>query len=374
MVGWKVKRVKEGKYLVKPILGKSAKGNVWFKKITEIDWSKKKNNGYIFKGEFIPWWMYSPVSEGDVILFVDKRTGEAQLYMFQGGEMVLKGKYNYKSDFESLRRRVDELLSNEVQEDEVQEDNNEKLVVEFTVEKTVKRDFGYSEKYLKYNDERIPYKAILKNGQLIAIVSRGYYLLENEKLWELIRKKAEEKKLDAEIVSKSMTRIHIAVYSKDRDCAALVHNSVDASLALRVDLLIKINDVYTVFRVRDLKQVYRRHTKNLNKFTDELWQTIEQILDKGEYYKAFLANLDSVKLKDVEEDLKELLEVFPKKYWESAWYDYRRGRIRTLKEFYELVARKVWQAQKVDFMTKVGRFDKLNEIMFILVKFNEEEG
>jgi len=373
MVGWKVKRIGE-RFLVKPVLTSDAKGNVWFKKVREIDWEKQ--NGYTFVGEFMQWWIYSPVEEGDIVLYVDKRTGEAQVYRFEEGKMNLVGRYDYKSAFEQLRKDIDKLLTGkeiEVEEEvqEVNEEAVEKLVVEFDVEKTVKREYGYSEKYLKYRGERIPYKAILKNGKLLAIVSRGYHLVENEKLYEIVSKYAEERGYVVDIVSQSMARIHVFVGPKDSEVAAIVHNSVDGSFALRIDLAVKLNGVYTIFRVRKFQQIYKKHTKNIEKFIGELVQSIDAVLQEAKEYKDFIVQLGNFKISDMEQDVKDFIEAgFPKKHWEPVWYKYKKGEIETLKQLYEELAKKIWQDVKLDFKTKVGRFDKLNEIMVILSRYS----
>jgi len=376
MVGWKVKKVGE-KVLVKPILAGNAKGNVWFKKVKEIDWSK--DNGYAFIGEFMPWWLWSEVVDGDIVLYVDKRTGEAQVYKFENEKMNLVGRYDYKSAFEMLRKGIDRILTGgevEVKEEvqEVNEDEVEKLVVEFGVEKTVKHEYGYAEKYLKFRGEKIPYKAILKNGSLLAIVSRGYHLVENERLEEIVRKYANEKGYLADVVWKSLRRIHMFVKpNEESDIAAVIHNSVDGSMALRIDLAIKLNGVYTVFKVRRFQQVYKRHTKNVEKFINELTNAIDVILGEAEEYKKFIEQLGNFKIKDMEQDVRDFIEAgFPKKHWEPVWYKYKKGEVMTLKQMYEELAKKVWQDNRLDFKTKVDRFDKLNEIMVILSRYSGE--
>ena len=42
------------------------------------------------------------------------------------------------------------------------------------------KEYNITEAYLKYNDKHTPYKAILKNNRLVAIVGRGYQVLPNE--------------------------------------------------------------------------------------------------------------------------------------------------------------------------------------------------
>lgn len=372
---WKVKKVKKDgleKYMVKPVLDKSAKGNVWFKIVEEIDWTR--DNGYSFIGQFMPWWLYSEIEDGQVVLYVDKRSGEAQVYQFENGQMVLKGRYDYKSAFKELRKDIDKLLTGgEVEEEEevqeVQEDGVEKLIVEFDVEKTIQRDYGYAEKFLSYRGEKTKYKAILKDGKLVAIVSRRFYLLENERLYDIVKKYGEDRGYEVSIISQSFTRIHVLVKPPEKDYAVVVHNSVDGSMALRVDLLIRLKSgVYTVFRVRDVSQVYRKHTKNLMKFIEELVQTIDTILDGADRFKKFISSLDDYKISDLEQDIRDTIEaVFPKKHWEGVWYKYKRGQISTLKEMYENFAEKIWQDARLDFKTKVDRFDKMNQWIFVLI-------
>lgn len=379
MVDWKVKVVKkDGKeqYFVKPVFDKSAKGNVWIKAVEEIDWTR--NNGYSFIGKFLPWWMYSPVQNGQVVLFVDKSSEEAQIYQFKDGKMKLIGRYD-RSAFKELRKKIHDLLSgSEVKEEEqvqkVPVEEVEKLIVEFDVEKTVQRDYGYSEKFLSYMGKRTKYKAILKDSQLIAIVSRGFYLLENEKLYDILKKYGEQKGYIVDIISQSLSRIHIKVQPSGSRYAVVVHNSVDASMALRADLLIQVKDgIYTVFRVRDnITHIYKKHTKNMLNFIQEL-NIIEQILKKSQEYDMFIDRLGEYKISDYEQDIRDMVEaVFPKKHWEPVWFDYKRGRIKTLKDMYQAFAEKIWRDTRLDFKTKVDRFDKMNQMFFVLVGFDVE--
>jgi hypothetical protein len=56
----------------------------------------------------------------------------------------------------------------------------ETMTVEYDVEKTVRRGYGYEEKLLRFKGTNIRSKAIVKDGQHIAIVGRGYRLIPNE--------------------------------------------------------------------------------------------------------------------------------------------------------------------------------------------------
>jgi len=64
----------------------------------------------------------------------------------------------------------------------------EKLHVEFEVESEDLRwqEYDVIEKYLKYNGRRTKFKAIVKSGNLVNLVSRRYTVIPNELLVEEI--------------------------------------------------------------------------------------------------------------------------------------------------------------------------------------------
>jgi hypothetical protein len=250
-----------------------------------------------------------------------------------------------------------------------------KLLVEFGVEKEIKRDYGYVEKYLTYRGESTPYKAIVKNGELLAIVSRRYRLIENERVIEICKKIAEKKDFDFD-VTETLTRVH--VFLGDGDRGVVVHNSVDGSYAFRIDAYVKLNEtVKTVFKIRDVEQVYKRHLKSVDNVVSKLEEIIAEIIKKADEFKYFIHKLDSLYATNYKDELEQLRDLFPKKYIETALAlltsKTLTGENITLKQFYERVASAVWTAD-IDMKTKVDYFDTLNSVMFAIVGWSDAGG
>lgn len=243
----------------------------------------------------------------------------------------------------------------------------EKLVVEFGVEKEIERDYGYVEKYLTHNSESTPYKAIVKNGELLAIVSRRYKLIENERVIEICKEISDALGFDMDYyVSESKTRVHIFLYADDK--GVVVHNSVDGSYAFRLDAVVRLSEtVNTIIGVKNVEQVYKKHFGSLEVAIDDLSKIIKEILDKAEEFRYFIHKLDTMKVADYLEELKTLEDLLPKKYVVKALRISTQrsltGDAVTLKNLYERIASDIWTAQ-IDMKTKVQYFNNLNQLMF----------
>jgi len=238
------------------------------------------------------------------------------------------------------------------------------LVVEFEVESEVKRDFGYVEKYLKYAGQEIPYKAIVRNGKFLAIVSRRYLLIENEKILEICKRIADKKgfEISHETYPPGLdTRIHVKMMRGD--VGVVVHNSVDGSCSLRVDAMVKISkNTSTIFRIKNLKEVCRKHYGTAKILVEDLEKIITAIMDEAKEFKYFIDKLESYSASDFLEELQVLEEILPKRYVKKVLATAKVSGM-TLKEFYERIANKIWNA-KIDMKTKIDYFNVLNNLMF----------
>jgi len=208
----------------------------------------------------------------------------------------------------------------------------EKLVVEFGVEETIDKDYGYQEKKLLYNGERIPYKAILKDGELIAIVSRKYSLIPNEQVAEVAEKFAEENQYEISIVDE-FPRIYIKLMQGRN--GYLISNSVDGSLSLRVDLI--HNGVYMPITALQFK---RRHVGSIDVKTLEL--LIKECQKTSAKLTEFLENMQEVELD------KEIFETINNKIPKKFRVDYNSMKLDrtviTLKDFFEAATSKIWSS------------------------------
>lgn len=111
----------------------------------------------------------------------------------------------------------------------------EKIIVEFEVEKTVDSGYGIQQKYLLYNGEPTKYKAIVKDGNLIAIVSRGYALLPNRKILLDMKEAAA---LPEETVERNWNKVRMLLRIPiGKGFELLIVNSEDSSMTLSIHLL-----------------------------------------------------------------------------------------------------------------------------------------
>lgn len=243
-----------------------------------------------------------------------------------------------------------------------------KVVLEFDVEKVEEVGHGIEVKYLRHFGERVPYKAVLKDGQFVAIVGSRYVVIPNERIIEAVERIAKDRGYEIERIQKDdVRRVHIFVRVDD-GVGFVVHNSIDMSMALMVNLVLKVGNARTIIRT-NLNNVYRKHTKSVEQLVDELDNTIENVVDGAAEFKEFLARTRSVKAKDVIEGLEELAKILPKKYTEPAVARAKIGLDRdmiTLGDIYEQIANEIWKAN-VDMRTKLQRYKVLNEAMAMLV-------
>jgi len=242
----------------------------------------------------------------------------------------------------------------------------EKIVVEFEVEKTVEREYGYQEKMLKYRGSDTRYKGIVKDGKLIAVLGRGYKLIPNEAV------DAEIKKMRNFSVSEKTEkwRKYWWLEKEGENVGVLVVNSVDGSEALKV--IAYVPGEYSILVGSKLQNVYRRHTSKVD--LSGLGEIVNEVMDAAIGYKQWLVKLDLIEAKDNVAVLEMLAEDMPKKYVEKALVTAKvrntlDGAKFSLKMFYECVAKKIWNAES-DMRTKIRLYRLLNNCMFSIVEWD----
>lgn len=238
----------------------------------------------------------------------------------------------------------------------------EKLIVEFDVERTVDREHGYKEKYLRYNGEPIDYKAIIKDGKLIALVKSGYKLIPNETFINSIKSIAEEKQY--RFASKIVGTRAVAILAKN-GTSLMFTNSVDGTLAVQGFVLVG----NAMFKS---KSVYRRHTSNM-KVLDELREYVETVEGEVEKWKTFYEQMHMTPIDDKKSEmLKEMLENsrLPKKYTKSVLYGLVAKTLKSVGELYDVVSRQIWGAD-VDIRTKITLYKELNDVVFMVMGVSE---
>lgn len=248
----------------------------------------------------------------------------------------------------------------------------EKLLVEFEVERTLqdKWGFGYEEKYLMFRGEKAPYKAIVRRGQLLAIVKRGYKLVPNELVKQIV-----EGIVTLEIAREENWggRMYLLCRSREKkDIGCLVINSVDGTHTLRVDVLLRIDglDVPLVSVGRTAKRlevIKRYHKKNL--VVEDLRAVIDNVLEEAARFRDLILRVFEVEANKHTDIFEWLATQMPKKYLSQLLTALQVNGLAPLSvgEAYRIVAQKIWSA-KIDMRTKLLWFSKLNEAIWIIAE------
>jgi len=250
-----------------------------------------------------------------------------------------------------------------------------RLLVEFEVDREVEKDYGYVEKYLKFNGEPTPYKAIVKDGELLAIVSKRYRLIENERIEEICRAIAEKNYLKFS-VDKTKTTIHVFLDDFEKGIGVVVQNSVDGSLSLRVDATVYVGGAKSIFKVKsETTQVETKHFGKAEDLVKNLEKIITVILEKAEDFKYFIKELEGLPVTDYMDELEVLNELLPKTYVEPVMKTIKYGNLvfgvqQSLKYVYERIVNAIWLSN-AKMKTKVQYFDKLNNLMFAIVGWKD---
>jgi hypothetical protein len=244
--------------------------------------------------------------------------------------------------------------------------NGETFTVSFDIDKKVEHPFGYVEVYLRYNGEKSPYKAVVKDGKLMAIVKRGYKLIPHE-LVEKYMLAVEGLK----IVNKDDygSRVYWEVeVENDKEVKLMVINSVDGSHALMVQTIFVVDDVkILVPRVKSKKvasEVKKVHKKSAK--VEELSTVIRETLKaskgiKDMVFKAF--DQPAAGFKDVWD---MVVEMIPEKYTRMVMARlYGAKENLTVGDVYKEMMRKIW-ASDTDMRTKLTFINHMNDALWII--------
>jgi len=236
----------------------------------------------------------------------------------------------------------------------------ETLTVEFEVDRTVEKPYGYAEKFLNFHGDPSPYKAIVKDGNLVAIVHRGYRLLPNEEFKEKLERIARDMEFSFSVWDE---RWQMFAILEDRDgLGILAMNSVDGSLALKL-----LGFINKGSRVIVPRFVLRKHTHSINDL--DLNESVRTILDAVREYHEWLTDAASkMKVSEISRESREALEaMLPQKYVRYAFVtNGLLGRERTLLDLYSDISMRIWQG-KCRTVRRIDLFKKLNEWLVVLL-------
>jgi len=233
----------------------------------------------------------------------------------------------------------------------------ERLPIEFAVEKTYSHPYGYEEKYLRYGEQRLGYKAIVKDGKLLAIVKRYYRLIPNELVLEKL------KGVKVVNVTKTDTRLYVEVKGEADDVGALVVNSVDGSHALSVVAMVRVGDSMIPMKSQRFEPIRRVHKKNV-KF-EELDTEIELVLKGAVEVKKYVEKIFQLRAFDYKDVFEALEELIPKKYVKDVVASLYVHKEMPVKDVYEAIVKRIWNS-KVDVRTKLMWLEKVNDAIFII--------
>ncbi len=230
------------------------------------------------------------------------------------------------------------------------------LRVEFRVIETIDRPYGYQEKIIQYRNNPTKYKAIIKDGDLVAILGKRYKLIPNEQVIDITREISEA--MDLEFLYYLFGwRVYCVL--KDNDIGVLVINSVDGTESLKCEALF-YSDEIGIIPPKSITNVYRKHSESLE--ISELYDIIPEVLDNSREYKGWFESLSNYKVKDYVDSLKEMVTILPKKYREGCLeYTYFNPEY-SIKDMYELIARRIW-SNDIDMRTKINLYKTLNQIV-----------
>jgi len=144
----------------------------------------------------------------------------------------------------------------------------------------------------------------------------------------------------------------------------LISNSVDGTIALRVDAIICFRNYFSILVGRRVQNIYRRHTKTLS--VEHLEKEINEIYNASKRYKAWVDSLFYIGIEKYIKPLKSMLEEsFPKVYYQGIFGKYYFYKRMNLKDFYEELARRIW-SRDTDIRTKIALYKKLNDMIMSL--------
>lgn len=237
----------------------------------------------------------------------------------------------------------------------------EKLGVEFEVEKT-ERSYGYEEKYLKYAGEKIGYKAVVKDGEVLAIVKRGYKLIPNELVLQKLERMSD---FVIDSVNTDKTRLYVQLKNQnsDSDIGVLVVNSVDGSLALKCFLTLKFRDTKIPI-VKMHRNVKRVHKKNAR--IDDLHEVVRSVFGGGKEVKSYIDRILDLQANDFKDVWETLAKMIPKKYVER-YVVALAVRKMSVKEIFEGVSSAIYNSD-IDMRTKLTWLGVLYDCLWVIAE------
>ena len=238
----------------------------------------------------------------------------------------------------------------------------ERLGVEFEVEKTESKGYGYEEKYLKYRGERIGYKAIVRDGEVLAIVKRGYKLIPHELVLQKLERLSD---FVIDSVNTDKTRLYVQLKnpSSGSDIGVLVVNSVDGSLALKCFLTLAFGSARIPI-VRMHRNVKRVHKKNAK--VDDLSDVVRAVFEGGREVKSYIDKILGLQANDFKDVWETLAKMVPRKYVERYVVALTVKKM-TVREIFEGVSSAIYNSD-IDMRTKLTWLGVLYDCLWVIAE------
>jgi hypothetical protein len=245
---------------------------------------------------------------------------------------------------------------------------SEIFTVDFEVRKRVQRPYGYEELYLGFRGKPIGYKAILRDGKLMAIVKRGYKLIPHEEV------EAALLRARLEIVSKDdqgARAYYIARVPGRDDFRIFVVNSVDGSQSLTLRyMFIFENFEFVVTRmsekIGEVKKIHKKYAE-----AGDIPEIVANMVTSADRIKAIIARTFNLSAKPFKETWDYLKDQIPEKYTRHVIARlYVKGEDMTVGDVYREIYKRIWQSNNT-MQTKLTFLNRLNEVLWIIAELGE---
>ncbi len=250
--------------------------------------------------------------------------------------------------------------------------------------------YGLAEARINYNDKPSPYKAIIKDGSLVAILGADYHLIPNEVVAEIGNKVAEEvgaKPFKVRyartnyLLNKAETRVYanyilprgFDIEGKDRVYVGFsLTNSIDGSMAFGASGFtfrsVCSNGVFMGYK--EIAHFYRKHTKKFEANFDAIKDVVSKVL--AQTRKSIDAYRKMVRI-ELNEEIAEAIvkSTLPKKLLPDYIETEKDKLVRfdptkTVWDVYNSVTEKLWHDAKMDIDTKYRYCQVLHSIIPVI--------
>ena len=249
------------------------------------------------------------------------------------------------------------------------------------------KKYNIFEQPLYYNNKPTPYKAIIKDGRVVAVTGLRYKLIPNELALEIANQTAEAVGAQPFTVPGRVSNV-LFNFEKTRMLAFYrlptleldwggrlvagytVYNSIDGSMGFGCSVftfrVACLNVVWSMVRGLAFKfplKIYHKHTAGLR--LEKIEETIKTVT--GLTKQLLLAYKKMEQIKTSEELLNKLVENgLPKKLLPKNIEE------KTLWETYNDITAAIWHNQKTDVTTKTRHFNALHQTLLPLLEQQQQ--